>query len=560
MLNNYTDFLKWINLQFNGGGGKILWNTLSHNGVLFAPEYEYKKIPIIFQGDNILLNKEAEEALIFYTKFLDTEYVKSSRFTKNFWRDFRKLLKINQKINNMSEINLKYFIEYQNKIQLIKSEKTKDEKKKEKEESLIEEEPFKIAFVDGKEQPVGNFRIEPPGIFLGRGCHPKLGRIKKRINPEDVTINIGSGEKIPNTLNGRKWKEIIHDKTVLWLASWKDNITEKVKYVRLGDKSDFKSESDKNKFELARKLKKKISEIKKFNESNLINDNVKIRQLATALYFIENFSLRVGNEKSKDEADTVGVSSLRVEHINLLDNNKIKLDFLGKDSVRYINKIEVSDQIYINLKYFTQNKSKKDDLFDKISPSDLNSYLQNFMKDLTSKVFRTMNASKLFQREINKINNKFQNISEDNDRINLILNEFNKANAKVALLCNHQKNINKNYKDSLIKINDRIKILKRKRRDYENKKALYKEKGKDTKAIKKKLIKVELLLKTIKSKKNLKIEMKNVSLGTSKVNYIDPRITISFMKRHNIDINKLFTKALQEKFNWALEVDENYIF
>ena len=128
------------------------------------------------------------------------------------------------------------------------------------------------------------------------------------------------------------------------------------------------------------------------------------------------------------------------------------------------------------------------------------------------------------------------------------------------MLCNHQKNINKNYKDSLIKINDRIKLLKRKRRDYEHKKALLKEKNKDTKVIKKKLMKVELLLKTIKSKKNLKIEMKNVSLGTSKVNYIDPRITISFMKRHNININKLFTKALQEKFNWALEVDENYIF
>ena len=35
--------------------------------------------------------------------------------------------------------------------------------------------------------------------------------------------------------------------------------------------------------------------------------------------------LRVGNEKGKDEADTVGVSSLRVEHIDLLDNNKVKL-------------------------------------------------------------------------------------------------------------------------------------------------------------------------------------------------------------------------------------------
>ena len=560
MLNNYVNFLKWFNVQFNGGGDKILWNTLTHNGVLFPPEYEYKKIPIIFEGKDIILNKEAEEALLFYTKYLNTEYIKSNRFTKNFWHDFKKLLKIDQKINDISEIDLKHFIEYQNKLQLEKSEKTKEQKILEKEKSMKEEEEFKFAFVDGKEQPVGNFRIEPPGIFLGRGCHPKLGRIKKRIYPEDITINIGSGEKIPNTINGRRWKEIIHDKTVLWLASWKDDITEKTKYVRLGDKSDFKSESDKNKFELARKLKKKFSEIKKYNESNLINDNIKIRQLATALYFIENFSLRVGNEKSKDEADTVGVSSLRVEHVNLLDNNKIKLDFLGKDSVRYVNKIEVTDQIYENLKYFSQNKSKKDDLFDKITPSDLNNYLQDFMKDLTSKVFRTMNASKLFQREINKINNKFQDVTEDNDRINLILNEFNKANAKVALLCNHQKNINKNYKDSLIKINDRIKLLKRKRRDYEHKKALLKEKNKDTKVIKKKLMKVELLLKTIKSKKNLKIEMKNVSLGTSKVNYIDPRITISFMKRHNININKLFTKALQEKFNWALEVDENYIF
>ena len=504
MLNNYVNFLKWFNLQFNGGGDKILWNTLTHNGVLFPPEYEYKKIPIIFEGKDIILNKEAEEALLFYTKYFNTEYIKSNRFTKNFWRDFKKLLKIDQKLNDISEIDLKHFIEYQNKLQLKKSEITKEEKILEKEKSMKEEEEFKIAFVDGKEQPVGNFRIEPPGIFLGRGCHPKLGRIKKRIYPEDITINIGSGEKIPNTINGRRWKEIIHDKTVLWLASWKDDITEKTKYVRLGDKSDFKSESDKNKFELARKLKKKISEIKKYNESNLINDNIKVRQLATALYFVENFSLRVGNEKSKDEADTVGVSSLRVEHINLLDNNKIKLDFLGKDSVRYVNKIEVTDQIYENLKYFSQNKNKKEDLFDKITPSDLNNYLQDFMKNLTSKVFRTMNASKLFQREINKINNKFQDVTEDNDKINLLLNEFNKANAKVALLCNHQKNINKNYKDSLIKINDRIKLLKRKRRDYEHKKALLKEKNKDTKVVKKKLMKVELLLKTIKSKKKLK--------------------------------------------------------
>ena len=62
--------------------------------------------------------------------------------------------------------------------------------------------------------------------------------------------------------------------------------------------------------------------------------------------FIENLALRVGNEKGSDEADTVGVSSLRVEHIEFLDNNKIKLDFLGIDSVRYVNKFDVPELVY----------------------------------------------------------------------------------------------------------------------------------------------------------------------------------------------------------------------
>ena len=54
--------------------------------------------------------------------------------------------------------------------------------------------------------------------------------------------------------------------------------------------------------------------------------------------------------------------------------------------------------------------------------------------------------------------------------------------------------------------------------------------------------------------------MKNVSLGTSKVNYIDPRITIAFTKKHNIDINILFEETLQDKFTWAMDVPENFVF
>ena len=51
------------------------------------------------------------------------------------------------------------------------------------------EEKFKVAIVDGKEQHTGNFRIEPPGIYLGRGCHPLAGKIKERVFPDDIKVN-----------------------------------------------------------------------------------------------------------------------------------------------------------------------------------------------------------------------------------------------------------------------------------------------------------------------------------------------------------------------------------
>ena len=557
MLNNYIISLYWLNKQL--GGNNHYWNTLSHNGVLFPPEYEPIKIPIIYKGNEIILNPEAEEAAIFYTKYIGTEYI-TNKFNKNFWKDFKKLLDPELKIESLDDINFTNIQKFLENERNNKLNMSKENKEKIKQEQAKLEEKYTIAIVDGKEQPVGNFRIEPPGIFIGRGCHPLIGKIKKRIYPEDITINIGKEADIPDTgIENRNWKDIIHDQETIWLASWKEEITGKTKYVRLSDKSDFKSESDKNKFELARKLKRKLGDIRKNNEENLNSNCNKKQQLATALYFIENLSLRIGNEKSKDEADTVGVVSLRVEHIDLLDNNKVKLDFLGKDSVRYTKKFEVIPIIYSNLKQFMENKDKKKELFDLVSPSDLNSYLQNFMKGLTSKVFRTMNASKLFQKELNKISSKFENYAHD-DKINLLLDEFNKANAKVALLCNHQKNINKNFKDQFESINIKLKEAKKKKKELEKKKAEYKEKGKDRKKIKERIRKIEDKIKLIKSKKDLKLEMKNVSLGTSKVNYIDPRITIIFMKKHNIDINKLFTTALQDKFIWAIDTPDDFVF
>ena len=46
---------------------------------------------------------------------------------------------------------------------------------------------------------------------------------------------------------------------------------------------------------------------------------VRLQQLGVATYFIDKLALRVGNEKDTDaEADTVGCSTLRVEHIQCM--------------------------------------------------------------------------------------------------------------------------------------------------------------------------------------------------------------------------------------------------
>jgi DNA topoisomerase-1 len=91
---------------------------------------------------------------------------------------------------------------------------------------------------------------------------------------------------------------------------------------------------------------------------------------------IDRLALRVGNEKGEDEADTVGCCSLRVEHLTFEPDNKITLDFLGKDSMRYENTVEVDKIVYDNLLKFTKNKNPDNDLFDRINASRLNDYLK----------------------------------------------------------------------------------------------------------------------------------------------------------------------------------------
>ncbi len=530
---------QYLTSQFGGGPKK--WTTLEHNGVLFPPEYIPHKIPILYNGNLVELEPKAEEAATLYAKFTDSDYIKESIFRRNFWHDWKKILGKGSPIESLDNCDFKLIYDY-----LLKQKENKKLEIKEKENT----DKYKTAIVDGKAQPTGNFRIEPPGIFLGRGCSPNLGKYKYRTYPEDITINIGKGApipEIPDFLAGHKWGKVIHNQYVEWLASWKDDITGKTKYIWLGNHSEQKTKNDIEKFDLARKLKKKIKSIRLKNEIELKSDDMKMRQCATVLYLIDKFALRVGNEKGEDETDTVGITSLRVEHLELMDDNKIKLDFLGKDSVRYLKVLSVDPVIHDNIKLFIANKDFDDQVFNLINSSDINNYLKSYMKDLTAKVFRTYNSSYTFQKDLLKITAKYENYSES-DKINLLLDEYNKANLKVSIICNHQKNVNKSNVKQVDTINKSIKLAKKQLRNAKKKKNTVK------------IEEIKHKIKKLKAKKEMKIELKNYSLSTSKVNYIDPRITIAFLKTHNIPIDKVFSKTLQEKFKWATEIDESFKF
>ena len=95
------------------------------------------------------------------------------------------------------------------------------------------------------------------------------------------------------------------------------------------------------------------------------------RQRATAVYLIDQFALRAGNEKGEDEADTVGCCSLKFEHVTLKPPNKVIFDFLGKDSIRFYDEVEVDAQVFKNLKIFkSAPKTDGDEIFDRLTVSN----------------------------------------------------------------------------------------------------------------------------------------------------------------------------------------------
>ena len=92
------------------------------------------------------------------------------------------------------------------------------------------------------------------------------------------------------------------------------------------------------------------------------------------------------------------------------------------------------------------------DIANGLQTSALNKHLSNFMPGLTAKVFRTYNASFTMA----KLLKNMRSVGSIPEKIK----DYNEANKRVAILCNHKRTVAAGHGAQMEKLGDRIKGLK----------------------------------------------------------------------------------------------------
>ena len=548
----------------------VKWSTLEHRGVAFPPEYQSRGIGIVIRGERFILNRDQEELIYAWAKKKNTHYIQDPIFQSNFLIDLRALLPEKfRSIDFIKDIDFSEafrLVDHENtikeaEIQRIKN-LPKDEKRKISLQKKEERERLKAiygkAIVDGVEVEIANWLVEPPGLFMGRGQHPLRGKWKPRVRAQDVILNLGENAPVPEGA----WKGIVHDHSSTWLATWIEKITGKRKYVWLHDSAILRQSNDKEKYDKAKKLEKYIGKVQKQIIRIMLNsNNINQKKVATVCYLIFKLAMRVGDEKDPDEADTVGASTLRVEHIKFPEKNGkqlIEFNFLGKDSVPWQKTLEVNSQdtrgLYNNLKLFMNGKEHNSPIFDRITSSKVNIFLRSIdpknVPGLTAKVFRTYIATKTVKEELSDPKIRVDKNSSEIEKIYVM----KMANLKAAITCNHKKGIdpkNPASRKALEKFEEALRnkeeSIKRIRSDIATKKwktEIQKKRLED------RLEKLEMQLK-------LQKETRDYNLGTSLRNYIDPRVMRAWLNYVQLDWRKIYTTTLQRKFKWVDDYSSN---
>ncbi len=335
---------------------KNQWKTLSHLGVSFPEPYKTdpRTNTLLIKGERIQMTPEQEEMAVSWAKKIGTPYVEDPVFQANFLSDFLRLFPEKYRDSKISDIVFPILPE---KVELSKEEK-KALAAERKKRRLELKEKFGYAMVDGVKTEIANWVVEPPGLFMGRGQHPMRGHWKPRVTESDITLNMDEKAPVPPG----KWK-VIHAPNNMWIACWTDKLSDKVKYVWLHDSSSIRQARDKSKYDKARDLEKRIDKVRAYITKSLSSKDPRVRKIATVCFLIDRVAMRVGDEKDEDEADTVGASTLRVEHLKFNDDKSVDFDFFGKDYVRWQKTLEFEQKDVAaiqNLKEFCAGKKPED--------------------------------------------------------------------------------------------------------------------------------------------------------------------------------------------------------
>lgn len=364
----------------------------------------------------LTLPPEAEEVALAWSKFekratLTTTALEKARI--NFWKDFLAMLPGDTR----------------SAIQDKRCEFGTIESAHQKMATPKSTSHVSTAKVDGVEVAIQG-GVPPAGIFVGRGAYNTLtGRVRRRMVPEDITLNIGRGAPTPPTpMPGHRWGKIVHDKNADWLAKWRCPVTGKIKYVRLAPEGRMVRTQEK--FMLVEKLLPQLDRIVATNDKNLAVRDAKVRQLATCVALMLKLGIRLGNASSQN---VFGVSTLQVRHVTYHARTAtLSISFIGKDGVPYTKSVPCPrERLCSNLATFMRNKWSTDRIFEQITPRNVEEYVATLAEGLTPKVIRTILANKLFQQKLDEI--KARNVP-GREAIAM----YKEALIDVADFCNHR--------------------------------------------------------------------------------------------------------------------------
>jgi DNA topoisomerase-1 len=493
---------------------------LSHEGVLI-PVYKPLGFKIRFRGRELSLTPEQEEMAVAWVRKLATDYARDEVFIRNFFKDYGHALGMNEMVKP-EDFDFSKIIRWVESERARKEAMSKEEKKAlaAERKRLREENRQKYGFatVNGTRMEIANYMVEPACIFMGRGSHPLRGSWKLGVKSEDVTLNLSPEAKVPDPPKGGSWKGAVFDPSFLWIASWRDKLRNKMKYVWLSDTAYVKQVRDIEKFDRAWELEKKIDKVRAHIVKGLDSHDTLTKKVATVSYLIDVLKMRVGDEKDEDEADTVGATTLRAEHLKFNEDGYVSFDFLGKDAVRWVSTIRPPEVVFRNLKEFIAEGNET--IFNGVRSQKVNAYLAEVMPDLTAKVFRTYHASTTTKRVLNGSN------IHRNAPLYLKKYQATMANLEAAKVCNHKRKLPKTWEETLRKKKERLLALKQKRAKRERVREL------------------ELRVRAMQV-------TKDYNLNTSLRNYIDPRVYAGWGRRIDFDWKLYYSKSLQRRFAWV---------